>query len=394
MQPKSDVPFDPLSFQRLRDRLHSRARVTREIEADPHFGTELPEEIGLQLTNRCNLRCEHCFQWNERGFHRLLPVARQRDDLDIGIIERILAETRPARSKVYLWGGEPLVYRDWDRLADLLAEDPRWTVLCTNGLGLDRKLDSLLRISSHLVALISLDGFAGENDAVRGKGTFDRILESIDLLLDLKARGVYKGAVSVSCVISAPMINKLYDFVEFFEARRVDSVYLVFPWYIPPQSAERMDRYVDERLGWLRDRNPELTAGRPASWHSYTFQVGPGAVPALQREMKRIMDRVWKTRVRFQPALELDEVPGFIAGSERPAEGRTRCLSVATRLNVLPDGTVTSCKQFPELRIGDLSREGVAELWHGTTARNVRATFACGLAPVCSKCVQLYLHGS
>lgn len=291
MQPKSNVVFDAPSFERLRDRLHSRAQVTRAIHADPHYATPLPQEIGFQLTNRCNLRCEHCFQWNESGFHRLLPVARQRDDLDIGIIERVLAETRPARSKVFLWGGEPLVYRDWDRLTELLAGDPRWTVLCTNGLGMDKKLDSLLRLSNNLVSLISLDGFAEENDAVRGKGTFDRIMASVDLLLDLKARGVYQGEVSVSCVISAPMVGKLYDFAEFFEARRVNSVYFVFPWYIPEETAGRMDGYFEERLGWLRERNAEFTAGRPASWHSYTFRVDPGAVPALRSELARIAAR-------------------------------------------------------------------------------------------------------
>jgi MoaA/NifB/PqqE/SkfB family radical SAM enzyme len=394
MQPKSDVVFDPPSFERLRDRLHSRAQVTRAIQADPRYATPLPEEIGLQLTNRCNLRCETCFQWNESGFHRLLPVARQRDDLDIGIVEKILAATRPARSKVYLWGGEPLVYRDWDRLTELLAEDPRWTVLCTNGLGMDKKLDSLLRLGKNLVSLISVDGFAEENDAVRGKGTFDRVMESIDLLLDSKARGVYQGEVSVSCVISAPMVGKLYEFAEFFEARGVNSVYLVFPWYIPEETAVRMDGYIEERLGWLRERNTEYTAGRPASWHSYTFHVDPGVVPALRDEVARIAARTWKVRVRFQPALEPDEIEGFLAGSERPGEGRTRCLSIHTRLNVLPDGTVTTCKLFPEMRFGDLAQDGMAEVWHGETASRARGTLACGLTPICSKCVQLYLHGS
>lgn len=92
--------------------------------------------------------------------------------------------------------------------------------------------------------------------------------------------------------------------------------------------------------------------------------------------------------------MEPDEIAGFLAGSERPAEGRTRCLSIATRLNVLPDGTVTTCKLFPEMRVGDLAQDGVAGVWHGEAARRARATLACGLTPVCSKCVQLYLHGA
>ena len=35
---------------------------------------------------------------------------------------------------VYLWGGEPLLYRHWDELVSLLEADSRWTSICTNGL--------------------------------------------------------------------------------------------------------------------------------------------------------------------------------------------------------------------------------------------------------------------
>ena len=106
----------------------------------------------------------------------------------------------------------------------------------------------------------------------------------------------------MSCVINAPMVGKLHDFVEFFEARGVNSVYLVFPWYIPEETAARMDGYFAERLGWLGERNAEFIVGRPASWHSYTYRVDPGVVPALQNEVARIAARTWKIRVRFQPA--------------------------------------------------------------------------------------------
>ena len=29
---------------------------------------EMPEFIAIKLTNACNLRCKHCYEWNEEGY--------------------------------------------------------------------------------------------------------------------------------------------------------------------------------------------------------------------------------------------------------------------------------------------------------------------------------------
>ena len=78
----------------------------------------LPEEIAFKLTNRCDLRCSHCYQWSEDGYHRQLSAAEVKGDLDLGIIASVFEATRSKRSNVYLWGGEPLVYQHWDGLID------------------------------------------------------------------------------------------------------------------------------------------------------------------------------------------------------------------------------------------------------------------------------------
>jgi len=394
-RPKTTVSWDDASLTRVTEKIGSLVRTRSQLREDPTFAPELPEEVGLQLTTSCNLRCEHCYQWNETGFHHHLPIHRQRDELDIAVIEQLLAATRPARSKLYLWGGEPLMYLQWDRLTDLLEADPRWTVLCTNGIGLESRIESLLRISENLVALVSLDGFAKENDAIRGVGTFARIMSSIELLLDHKARGTYRGEVSVSAVLSAALVPRLSAFVEYLEMRRINTAYLVFPWYIPPAMAVRMDGFFDERFSWLRAQNPELYAGRPPSWHSYQFHLDPDHIEELKRQMDRIASRTWAIRVRFQPALTLEEIDGFVRGSDHPAQNRTRCTSVVTRMNVLPDGRVTTCKLFPEFTVGRLTAapDSVRHIWKGDDATRARSVFSCGLMPICSKCVQLYLHG-
>ncbi len=394
MHPRTFRTLDQRSLRRAGEAIETLVRTRQQVRKTPGYASPLPAEVGFQLTNRCNLRCEHCFQWNDTGFHRRLPVIQQRDDLDIGIIGAVLRATRSVKSKVYLWGGEPLVYRHWDRLIDLLESDPRWTVLCTNGIGMEHKLESLIRVSSNMVALISIDGPREVNDSIRGRGTFDRIMHSLDLLQDEQAKGAFRGEVSISAVLSPQLIHDLTGFVERFEARGVNTVFLVFPWYIPQGLADRMDAFFAERFAWLQQQHL-ASVSDTASWHSYRFHVGPELIDELKERMAEVMSRTWKIRVRFQPALAIDEVEDFIRGAERPAQGRTRCLSVATRLNVLPDGHITTCKLFPEFAVGQLTEDpqSMVDLWSGRNATRAREVFACGLMPICSKCVQLYLCG-
>jgi hypothetical protein len=44
--------------------------------------------------------------------------------------------------------------------------------------------------------------------------------------------------------------------------------------------------------------------------------------------------------------------------------------------------------------VGSLKEKSVAEVWHGVIAAQTRTKLAESLTPICSKCVQLYLHSS
>lgn len=342
-------------------------------------------------TNRCNLRCAQCFQWSDFGFHRELPVWDQKQELSFSIIERVFNDTQPVQASVYLWGGEPLLYTAWDSLIALLEADPRWTTLCTNGLTLKTKLDSLLRISTHLALLVSVDGFETEHDTLRGAGTFKKVMGGLEAVLEAKQAGEYKGEISVCCVVTEPMVTRLFEFASFFEGKGINTLYFNLPWYIHPDSAERMDQYFDHHFGWLSE---DHSATKSNSWHSYQYHLDPGLVPALAEQVQRISDTSWPIRVRFQPHVELHELDGFIRGSETPVQNRTKCLSIATRLNILPSGGVTTCKLFPEFTVGNLHDSSLEEIWSGVTARQARQVLSGGLTPICSKCVQLYLHGA
>jgi len=389
MQPQTEVKFDSESFKRIMRTIKNMSQSSRQASNNPCYSTELPEDVGLQLTNRCNLRCKHCFEWNSEGFHWDMEDCERSMELDFGIVDKVISQTCEAKSNLFLWGGEPLYYNEWDKVANLIEKDPRWTVLCTNGILIEEKMDSLLKISSNLAILTSIEGFETENDAIRGKGTFSKVMNGIDLILGLQSKGMFKGKQSVHCTINDGMIGKLYDFLEYFEQKGVDTVYLCFPWYIPTEISCKMDEYFNKNFSWIKN-NPDDKRG---SWHSYKFRLNPDKITSLIGEMEKINRRRWSIRVRYQPALEIGEVQNYILGKELAAQGRKRCLAVTNRMDVLSSAKVSACKLFQEFCVGDLRKQDVREIWNGEHFNKIREVLGKGLMPVCSKCILLYLNG-
>ena len=390
IHPETTVKFDPATFHRMKKDIELLSKTKRGRQESPRYATAVPEEIGLQLTYKCNLRCHTCFQWNGQGFFHGYNKQQQKGEMAVSVIDKILRETAEAKSNLYLWGGEPMVHSEWGDICRLLERDPRWTVICTNGLMIEKEMDSLLPISENLVLLISLDGFQEDNDAIRGKGTFNRVMHQIELVRALQDKGEFKGKVSLSAVLNGEIAPRLYEFVEFAEGLGVDSLYLVYPWYIPPTVANQMDAYYTENFSWLND----LPLLGKASWHSYTYHIDPEKVEVLREQIHKVNLRPWNIRLRYQPGLEADEFYAFVSGSDQPGQKRTQCLSISNRMDVLADGSVCSCKLFPEFSVGNLYDEGVVDIWRGEKFGRVRETIHEGLTPICSKCVLLYLHGA
>ena len=131
----------------------------------------------------CNLTCHHCFI-------SCSPHNHSFGFLDLDTVQRYLDESVALGVKEYYFtGGEPFLNRDMVPILELTLQYGPATVL-TNGTVLKRELLERLR---HVEAAspyslefrVSMDGYcAAENDAVRGAGTFERILAGVRMLLD------------------------------------------------------------------------------------------------------------------------------------------------------------------------------------------------------------------
>ncbi|MCL5022229.1 MAG: radical SAM protein [Nitrospirae bacterium] len=124
--------------------------------------------LELQITDRCNLKCRHCYIGGG-GSH----------ELSVGQVRSVLAEFEAQQGlRVLISGGEPLVHRGFGKINRFLPDFRVRKVLFTNGLLLTREVLRGLNVDE---IQISIDGMEKGHDALRGAGGFRRAMEALSL---------------------------------------------------------------------------------------------------------------------------------------------------------------------------------------------------------------------
>lgn len=140
---------------------------------------ELPyKKILLQLTERCNLHCEHCF----------VSSSTSGEEMTYETIEKILLPilVRAQVRKVTLTGGEPLVFGNLLDVITLLSKFNMEISICSNASLITKEfLDGISNLRS-VHFNVSLDGFTnmshGRFRGNFGDGMFNRIISNIIML--------------------------------------------------------------------------------------------------------------------------------------------------------------------------------------------------------------------
>ena len=181
-------------------------------------------QLGLFLTESCNLACPYCFAANMEGRYMDRGVARR-------ALELVLGQDNPAMQVgITFWGGEPLLR--FDLLAELvqyaeqLAGDSGKRLLFAVPTNLTLLTEQMLDFfEGHEVHLsMSLDGGPEAQDLrrlQRGGGSSALVAQKLELV----RRRLGPRLPPVRMTVSPETAGGLYDNVRFFLDRGVRQVY-------------------------------------------------------------------------------------------------------------------------------------------------------------------------
>jgi radical SAM protein with 4Fe4S-binding SPASM domain len=309
------------------------AAEAAEAEADMQSSLYRPKGLLLQwhLTNRCNLRCSHCYQetygGGELSFDELLAVLRQ--------YEALLAEWRntagkisAVRGHITLTGGEPFVRKDFvPFLEHVAAARERYSfAILTNGSFVDVPIARELRRLRPRFVQVSVEGGEATHDRIRGAGDFRRTIRAIKRLVRF----------GVPTMISFTAHRQNYR--EFPEVARlgvklgVDKVW--------------SDRLIPAMSKGNISASDCLT---PAETAEFFQLMAAGKREARQRWFAR-------TEIAMHRALQF-----LVDGGEA-----YHCTAGDSLITIMPKGEVYPCRRMP-IEVGNVREQSLREIYYSST---------------------------
>lgn len=181
----------------------------------------------------CNLKCTYCFYADVTSLREVKSYGIMKNETMQRMIDQLFADLVDGDQLTLAFqGGEPTLIglRFYQKLTDYVEE---WTkrvrvevnyALQTNGTLIDEKWAQFLKHHQFLVGL-SIDGSERHHNLYRldgkGRGTFERIKETKDLLDN------YEVDYNVLCVLTEPMSHAPDEVFNFIKKENIEYIQFI-----------------------------------------------------------------------------------------------------------------------------------------------------------------------
>ncbi len=142
-----------------------------------------PYQLTVDITNKCNLRCLHCYNFS--GENNICSDGEM-TDLELLTLVKDIAKIKPLN--VCFCGGEPLLRKEiLLKCIKILSDEDIQVSFVSNGILLTPEVAKELKEAGLSRAQISIDGIGKSHDRLRNcEGVFDKATEALRNLRDIK----------------------------------------------------------------------------------------------------------------------------------------------------------------------------------------------------------------
>lgn len=161
-----------------------------------------PMTVTFLVTNRCHLRCKHCFNSKLDDDGKELTLSEY----------ELLTNNMGNISSALLCGGEPFIRNDFHQIVYLLRKkcNLQFCSTSTNGQFTDSIISQTEKIVTEypdrrFVVNVSIDGFEEQHDALRGNGVYSRAINTIS---ELRLLRKYHSNLQIGIVSTLNTFNE------------------------------------------------------------------------------------------------------------------------------------------------------------------------------------------
>jgi radical SAM protein with 4Fe4S-binding SPASM domain len=347
--------------------------------------------VYFKLTPLCNMHCVMCGQYGDKGIMKGKGAAAQAAKTIVPLerYKEIIDEIAPVTPVSYIWGGEPFLYPDIMPLAKYMIDKGMFFSVNTNGTFIEDYAEQIVRDKWSSI-FVSLDAFRDVNDAMRGKGSYDKVVRGFAALNREKKR--QKSSYPIIGIVTV-VTNMNYQYLEEFVAAskefNLDIHMFNLGTYTNDTIIERHKKVMKEKL------DTDI-----ACLESYNTGYNNNIDG---QELYNILQKIHNSNFGHPPlkslritvpALNPERINTYYSDLETPV--RNHCIVPWCQANINYNGDVHFCADYPDYVLGNIKEQSFKEIINGERANHFRKTiseFENGMFPGCLRCYQNMLFG-
>jgi len=301
----------------------------------------------LYLSERCNLRCRHCWVAPHA------PDDRDEQAMDLDVLMKTIAAAKAlGLGTVKLTGGEPFLRKDIIELMKFLHGEGLCIDIESNGTMIDRDMAIIIKECEVRQVSISLDGTkAAQHDKLRGiKGCHGKSVAALNYLRAEK--------------INTQVIMSLY-------AENI-------------QQIEPLAALCDDMGVPSFKINPVMPTGRGEKVFQRRENVDIEELIRIDRWIEAELSSKYQTDIYFCMPIGLKSLHAVITNPIYECH-------ILNILGVLADGTISICgigQTETDLNMGNIAMDDLAEIWHHhPILQKLRIETPSQLGGICGRCI-------
>ena len=286
----------------------------------------LPFEINFQMTNRCPLSCRMC---------NIPKIAKSpAEELTVEEMKNVLDQIADwATSGIYVSfvGGESLVRKnDTIELVKHANSKNFHTTIVSNAHFLDKQTCNNLLDAGLKRLAISLDGAtAATHDFIRGKGSFKKVIETMNYMLEARKAKQLSIKLDFNTVIMSHNFREAINIYHLAKKMGVDQVF--YQAVVPDNTFQNKGQSLYKTDLWIQENH----------------------LAELESTIKKLIEikRGKGSKIISNSIKYLQLIPSYFAQKNKFKPGP--CLAGFVNLNIDPYGNITTCGLGPNVNVKD-----------------------------------------